>query len=149
MDGYYPSLDSTKTPPSNTCLACLENCISCVDGTTCALCAKGYKITADKMACAANCDSSCYTCVQNQPLNCLSCYSGYDYDATSQKCIVNIASCNGTGSCPGCPIGYVLGNGYCLTCNVADSNCVNCLASNITACSSCAGGYFLRSTGVC
>jgi hypothetical protein len=126
----------------------MNNCQDCDNFTICSKCAKNYVLSSDSTKCVSKCSDICYTCIDNQPNKCLSCLGGYSYDIAKQTCTVDI-SCNSTATCIACPLNNVLVNGNCLTCNVADTNCDNCLASSPTTCSSCASGYYLSSNLNC
>ena len=78
MDGYY--LDA-----SDTCTACISNCLTCDSDTFCTRAVDGYYIgldTADAYTGElAACDSTCATCVDQNDF-CLSCASGYRLDGS-------------------------------------------------------------------
>jgi proprotein convertase subtilisin/kexin type 5 len=148
IPGYFSSLDNTYNPVSNRCIPCLSNCKTCTSSTTCSKCLKGYKLTSDKLRCVSKCSSICNTCVENKYNQCLTCFAGYVYDAALKTCNVDM-TCNTTGTCFACPLNMVLVNSYCIGCVLSDSHCDNCLATNVSACSSCIAGYYLDASGSC
>lgn len=140
--GFYPILDNSKTPPTNSCLACIKNCQTCTDSISCTTCSKGYQLTSTKTKCVLKCSTSCYTCEENLPNNCLSCVAGNTYDPVSKACNVDM-TCNSTQSCVSCSTGYVLSNSQCFKCNISDVNCLNCLSSDINLCGACSPSFYL------
>ena len=88
-----------------------------------------------------SCALPCYTCVTNQPSQCLSCYS----PTQNFTSLLFYAQTSGVsyGQCyNSCPSGYFLNSSYiCLICN---SNCVQC-SNTSTTCTLCSNTTFLFS----
>ena len=65
-----------------TCSACISNCDTCSDSTTCSTRRKGYYryFNSTNVICS-NCMANCQTCTS--PTTCSTCYSGYTVSTTN------------------------------------------------------------------
>lgn len=120
--GKYP--DGSKMCVNN----CLDNCSKCTDGTTCAMCSKGFFLddSASTHKCIATCpdgyygnkltgkcetcQSPCATCMGSST-TCKSCVNTHKLFQAVNKCFTS------------CPKGTYLNNGECLPCK---ENVLNC-----------------------
>jgi hypothetical protein len=131
-------------PTSSTCIGCSLNCAVCMSNG-CTTCLTGYYLTST-LTCAPNCVPPCATCLTTDPTNCLSCTLGYTFDTTAiQNCAPSLG-CNFTFSCAGCPMGTVLSNMQCLNCS---SNCIRCLPTAPSNCTSCLSNQYLNANATC
>ncbi|KAE8301266.1 High cysteine membrane protein Group 3 [Giardia duodenalis] len=124
--GYYNA--------SGACARCAENCLSCVDGTSCSRCADGYYLEvsgSDSSTGACRpCAAGCSTCNDGSSTGCTTCLFGY-YIATERRgqpgqCV----KCDSDGN------GYV-GVQHCIVCRstVGDGGAKN------VVCQKCKDGY--------
>jgi proprotein convertase subtilisin/kexin type 5 len=137
--GYYQSAST------QTCIACLSNCLTCNNSTGCLTCANSI-YTAP--SCTGNCSSGLYwSTTTNSCVSCYStcatCYGGSSNQCSSCKNVSGVAYYLYGSQCLSvCPTGYYSTGLFCYQCTVA--NCQTCLNGNTVAnCSNCTTGYIL------
>ena len=140
-NGYYLS--------TNTCPACITNCLSCSSGSSCTTCTSGYTYTAANNSCWLDCSpiSHCFTCSYTTSLACIACASTYYLSSPTvcTACISNCLSCSSPSNCITCSTGYAY-NSSSLSCLVDCSpiySCTSCTYSSSLTCTACATNYNL------
>ena len=157
-------------PNTGLCAACLPNCLSCLDGTTCYQCMPQYYLdTSICLRCSFGCavcsnSSLCSTCNSGLYLtslgSCSACSTGvatctiaaiqscsdnyFLLSSICAGCLANCLTCNDFVSCSNCDPSYYLAPNAsaCLPC---PTNCLICTSP--TTCSYCAEGYTQNSNG--
>jgi hypothetical protein len=127
------------------CVQCPDKCAECGNGL-CASCIPGYQPNSFGV-CVLTCKLPCATCADNQPLTCLSCYSGSILSGST--CQIDL-SCNINSTCTDCGQGlnYILVGSTCMSCSSID-HCIQCSQSNSDLCAICSKGYFTNGTSGC
>lgn len=123
IEGYYLNDD--------TCQSCNTGSYYCTSETTSRACMNGYYLSSET---CQICSEGCKICTS---LKCLICYSGFNYNSTTQVC----DPCS--DDCSNCKSGFYLENSNCYSC---PDGCLDCESS--TSCSSCEEGFRLLS-GLC
>lgn len=103
------------------CKACLANCMTCTDGSTCSACADSYVLHQTGTSCVQKCDQGYY-----------------DKQGKCTRCSdENCASCTSETTCTSCIGSSFLSGGKCITC---DESCKTCGGSTKKDCLACPAG---------
>ncbi|EFO61868.1 VSP [Giardia lamblia P15] len=168
MDGYY---DSDDGPDTATCVACGENCATCVKDTKdqCTTCRPGFFLKAGAPNECVSCDDTtnggsegCSACSNDGEFKCTDCKANYRTEGTSDNYICR-KTCEDETACGGtagtCGTIVIQENGdflhHCSLCGdpntfPIDGICVKEKSGNTCAngvCTQCAAGYFLYMGG--
>ncbi len=127
------------------CVPCPTNCLTC-NNNSCSVCIPGMTPNSAGV-CVLSCQIPCATCVDNQPTQCTSCYSGASL--SNFTCTFDY-SCNNDNSCTDCGagFGYVLASTNCIQCSSID-NCIQCNEGDTESCSLCMNGYYVDADKTC
>lgn len=130
------------TDPNNgLCVACLPNCLSCLDGTTCYECMPQYYL--ENSTCV-KCSFGCSICSSSSV--CSTCNNGLYLTSSGScsPCGTGVATCT-IATIQTCQDNYFFLSSICAGCL---THCQSC--SDFVTCSNCESGYYLSAdTTVC
>ena len=130
---------------TQSCSSCnIPNCYSC-NTVGCTQCTTNY-ILSTTFTCQLACSSPCSSCSATDPTSCLSCIAGYTFNPQGSPICQPDFTCNSTGNCSLCPIGYSIlptdsGTFFCQQCQ---GGCARCNPNNPATCLNCLIGFFLN-----